>query len=198
MSIRQQRREARRLTPQKSDATDSRPSPPVKSVLKSGLDPESQSVLSETREEFAQLGAEYYDHFHPRNPEERFQVDNLIRNEWFLRRFFRVEGHLWEYHTMLAAPSACQLGEAFSKASPIFMRLQRRITLAEKAYKDAKAELERLEALPQPEETTVKTQQLGSFLTPPSEVLEAGQALPPANRPKAGNALDNLSDSPLD
>jgi hypothetical protein len=96
------------------------------------------------------------------------QVDNLIRNEWLLRRFFRVEAQLWEYHVMQADPSSeVQLGEAFSKASPIFMRLERRVRAAEKAHKEAKGELDRLKQLPQPQEIKAETQQLGSFLTPP-------------------------------
>ena len=60
-----------------------------------------------------------------------------------------------------------ELGEAFSKASLIFMRFQRRITLAEKSGKEARAELDRLKALRQPQQTTTETQQLGSFLTTP-------------------------------
>ncbi len=60
-----------------------------------------------------------------------------------------------------------ELGEAFSRASIIFMRFQRRITLAEKSGKEARAELDRLKALRQPQQTTTETQQLGSFLTTP-------------------------------
>ncbi len=43
-----------------------------------------------------------------------------------------------------------ELGEAFSRASIIFMRFQRRITLAQKSGKEARAELDRLKALRQP------------------------------------------------
>src|ERR1035438_6643739 len=59
-------------------------------ALRSGLDAESQFVLGESREEFAQFPAEWYDHHAPANhgasplwggwPEERLQVDNLIRS----------------------------------------------------------------------------------------------------------------------
>ena len=130
-------------------------------ALESGLDAASQFVLGESREEFARPHK-------PRNPVERFEVDSLIRNEWFLRRFFRVEAHLWEYHTTLAERgTGVELGEAFTKASPIFMRLERRIRAAEKARKEAKTELERLQQLPQPQETTSQIEKLGSFLTHP-------------------------------
>ena len=140
--------EANRLNSQKSTGPRTAEGKRASSqnALKSGLDAESQFVLGESREEFAGLQAEYYDRFSPAAPEQRFQVDNLIRNEWLLRRYHRVESHLWEYHISLCdRSSGVQLGEAFSKASTIFMRLQRRVTAAEKAYKEAMAELTRLQ-----------------------------------------------------
>jgi hypothetical protein len=51
-----------------------------------------------------------------------------------------------------------ELGEALSNASIVFMRFQRRINVAE---------LDRLKALRQPQQTTAETQQLGSFLPTP-------------------------------
>ena len=169
MSTRKQIR-ANRLNAQKSTGPTSEEGKHVSSqnALKSGLDAESQFVLGESREEFAQLQSEYFERFQPDTPELRCQVDNLIRNEWLLRRYFRVEAHLWEYHTMLAdRSSGVQLGEAFSKANPIFMRLWRRVSAAEKAQKEAMAELKRLQQLPQPEETATETEEMGSFLTTP-------------------------------
>ncbi len=137
-------------------------------ALKSGLDAESQFVIGESREDFAQLHSEWYDYHAPVNPEERLQVETIIRSEWFLRRFFRVEAQLWEFYARKAERgTGVELGEAFSKASLIFMRFQRRINLAEKSGKDARAELDRLKALRQPQQTTTETQQMGSFLPTP-------------------------------
>jgi len=115
-------------------------------ALKSGLDAESQFVTGEDSTEFAELQHEYFARFQPLTPEERFQVDTLIRSEWILRRLFRAEAHLWEYHAMRASRSeAVPLGEALMAANEVFRRLQRRITLAERSYKDAFAELDRLQ-----------------------------------------------------
>ena len=95
-------------------------------ALKSGLDADSPFVIGESREEFAELQDEYFARFLPRSPDERFLVDTLIRNEWLLRRLFRVEAQLWEYHTMRASRSeGVPLGEAFGTASDVFMRLHR-------------------------------------------------------------------------
>jgi DNA segregation ATPase FtsK/SpoIIIE-like protein len=176
MSSRSQRK-ANRLKLQQSTApgTGDRLSP-----VNSPLDADSQCVSGESPEEFAQLRTDYYGQFAPCDPEQRFHVDNLIRNEWLLRRFFRVEAQLWEYHVMQAGRSSgVPLGEAFTKASPIFMRLERRMRAAEKAYKDSKTALERLQQAPQPQQTTAETQQLASFLTSPAPALPEPRPEPP-------------------
>jgi hypothetical protein len=59
--------------------------------IKTGLDAESLFVKGESREEFALLQSEWYTFHAPANPEERYQVDNLIRCEWLQRR----QGRPW-------------------------------------------------------------------------------------------------------
>ena len=141
-------------------------------ALKSGLHADSQFVLGESPEEFAELQAEYFDRFVPATPEQRFQVDCLIRNEWLLRRYHRVESHLWEYQTSFCdRTSGVQLGEAFSKASTLFQRLRRQVTACEKAYKEATAELTRLQQDSQPTQTKDHISQLASFLNSGSDAL---------------------------
>jgi hypothetical protein len=136
--------------------------------LTTGLDADSQFVLGESREDFAQLQTEWYDYHQPANPEERFQLDKLIRCEWLQRRFFRIDAQITEYQSMLVErATGYELGEAFSKASLIFGRLQRRIDAIEKARTAARAELDRLIAarpVPEPQQTKPQTPQLGSFL----------------------------------
>jgi len=155
-------------------------------TLTSGLDSESQAVLGETREEFALLQAQYYERFRPTTPEERFQLDTMIRHEWSLRRFFRVEAQLWEYHTVRAERgTGVELGEAFTKANAIFMRLQRRISASEKAHKEAMAELKRLKQSSQPQDSKAETQQLASLCTSP-----LAPACPAPNQLPAGPGLN--------
>jgi hypothetical protein len=185
--------EANRLNAQKSTGprTPEGKAASSQNALKSGLDAESQFVWGESREDFAALQREYTNRFRPRTPEERFQVDTLIRNEWILRRLFRAESHLWEYHTTRADRSeGTPLGAALMAADQVFRRLQRRITLAERSYKEAFAELTRLQqtrepltaaqttrephpsALPddsQPQPDTGDTAELGSFLHAPAD-----------------------------
>jgi hypothetical protein len=117
------------------------------SPFKSGLDADCQYVYGEDQAEFPVLQREYFDRFQPYTPEERFQVDSLIRSEWSIRRLFRVEAHLWEYHAMLSdRSSGVPLGEGFTRASEVFMRLQRRVNASERTYKEAYKELGRLQA----------------------------------------------------
>jgi hypothetical protein len=112
--------------------------------VKSGLDADCQFVYGEQPDEFLFLQQEYFDRFQPFTPEERYQVDSLIRSEWSIRRLFRVEAHLWEYQALCAdRSSGVPLGEGFSKASKLFMRLRWRIRASERTYKEAYEELDR-------------------------------------------------------
>jgi hypothetical protein len=170
--------EANRLNAQKSTGPRTPQGKAVSSqnALKSGLDAESQFVTGEDRADFAQLQDEYIARFQPLTPEERFQVDTLLRSEWILRRLFRAEAQLWEYHAIRADRSeGVPLGEALVAGNEVFRRLQRRITLAERSYKDAFAELERLQrtrrslvnATPPDQPAATDPTELGSFLHPP-------------------------------
>ena len=140
--------EANRLNSQKSTGPRTPQGKAVSSqnAFKSGLDADSQFCCGEQPTDFYRLQIEYFARFQPRSPEERFQVDSLIRNEWMLRRLFRAEAHLWEFHTTRASRfDGVPLGEAFHNAHPEFMRLHRRITLLEKSYKDSFSQLQTLQ-----------------------------------------------------
>ena len=171
-------------------------------IMRSGLDAKSQTLPGESPEAFAALQAEYFDRFHPTTPDQRFQVDSLIRNEWLLRRYHRVEAQLWEYQTGLCDRAGrAQLGEAFTKAASTFMRLHRCILAAEKAYQNAMTELERLLQASEPQPATGQNAQLASFLKPvscppadfprtppPTPSAGAGSPHPPTPQ-RAGGAL---------
>ena len=208
--------EANRLNAQQSTGPRTPQGKAVSSqnAFKSGLDADSQFCYGEQRTDFYRLQIEYFTRFQPRAPEERFQVDSLIRNEWMLRRLFRVEAHLWKFHTTGA--SRCDgvpLGEAFHNAHPEFMRLHRRITLMEKSYKDSFAQLQTL----QPDRLAAVAQITGladpeQFADPPHDPLAeeptdpqigfvpepaaVGQALSPANPGPDSNANVRPAPSP--
>jgi hypothetical protein len=183
--------QANRLNSQKSTGprTPEGKAASSQNAFKSGLDADSQFVIGESADEFAALQHEYIARFQPMTPDERFQVDTLIRSEWMLRRFFRAEAHLWEYHVIRADRSeGTPLGEALMAADQVFRRLQRRITLAERSYTDAFAELERLTRArgplstdpdgPQSQPDTADSSELASFLHLASIVGPSGPVRP--------------------
>jgi hypothetical protein len=173
----------------------------TRTALRSGLDAQSQTVPGESPEAFAALQAEYFDRYQPTTPDQRFQVDNLIRNEWLLRRYHRVEAQLWTYQTSLCDGSGAQLGEAFTKAGATFMRLHRCIVAVQKAYQNAIAELERLQQASQPQPAGDQSAELASFLqtasqpprditrTPPDSPHTAPLPPLPARSERAAGAL---------
>lgn len=157
-------------------------------ALKSGLDAESQFVTGEDRSEFARLQQEYITRFQPMTPEERFQVDTLLRSEWALRRLFRAEAQLWEYYTLRADRSeGVPLGEALVAGSEAFHRLQRRITLSERSYKEAFSELARLQRARRPVATSA------NHLTP-DDPTQTDQ-LSTEDPPKSGSFLHSSVES---
>jgi hypothetical protein len=175
MSTRKQRR-ANRLNAQMSTGPRTLEGKRVSSqnALKSGLDAKSQIVMGESPEEFAQLQAEYFEQFAPAGAEQRFLVDKLIRNEWLLRRYHRVEAQLWVYQTRLCDQAGgVELGEAYTKAATLFLRLHRQIHTVEKAHKEALEQLNTLQPPPELSETKDQTPQLASFPTFPSPAREA-------------------------
>ena len=149
------------------------PTANIEAPLKSGLDAASQTVPGESPEEFAELQSRYFAQYAPTTPEQRFLVDQVIRNEWMLLRYQRVEDQLWIYQARLYAESAgVQLGEAFYKAAKTFQQLRRLITAVTRARKEALEELKRLRQPPQPVETKNQSSKLASFLTNPDIDLD--------------------------
>ena len=167
MSTRKQRR-ANRLNALKSTGPRTLEGKRASSLnaLKSGLDAKSQIVPGESPEEFAELQSEYIAQFAPATAEQRFLVDKLIRNEWLLRRYHRVEAQLWVYQSRLCyQKTGVELGEAYSKAATTFQRLSRQVNTAEKTHKEALEQLRSVQTPPEPTETKDQTEQLASFLT---------------------------------
>ena len=155
-------------------------------ALKSGLDAESQFVLGEERADFAALQQEYLEHFQPTTPDQRYQVDRLLRCEWLLRRMFRVESYAWEYHIIRADWSeGVQLGDAWAQASSEFMRIHRRTVHLERSYQEALAELRRSQqnSHAEPVATKEETPKLGSFLKTPA--ADISTATPSSEPPPA-------------
>jgi hypothetical protein len=117
-------------------------------ALKTGIDAESLVIPGESADDLALLTAEYLESSRPATPQERAQVDILIRADWQLRRLARVEAQLWKdaYATLTDHARPFPLGNAYSNSSNVFTRLQRRIDATERSYRLALRELKQLQA----------------------------------------------------
>ena len=118
-----------------------------RNALKSGIHAEAECLYSEKPEDLEALTAEYIARFQPVTPEERFYVDTLIRNDWLRRRFARIDAEILahEVDTAFRPSESCPDGQAYIASATTLARLQRRIELAERSYKHALHELERLQ-----------------------------------------------------
>jgi hypothetical protein len=174
--------EANRLNAQKSTGPRSVEGKAVSrfNATKTGIDAKSQIILGEDPAGLETLTAEYQERWQPATPEQRLLVDTLINCEWLLRRFRKSEAQLWQFEIQAAwtPKKQCPLGQAFSRGSDDFSRLQRRIDSTGRNYHRALKELQHLEserrdserapdpapaATPQPAQIQRPTAELGSF-----------------------------------
>ena len=117
-----------------------------RNALKSGLHSEAALLPGESPDAFKELQSEYTQRYQPTTPDQRFYVDQMIRNEWLLRRFARIEESLWFGQLKSINPKdPAAIGDLYEKAGPVFTRLERRVRAAEKAYQKAHDELVRLQ-----------------------------------------------------
>jgi hypothetical protein len=118
-------------------------------ALKSGIYSKSLVIPSEDPADLATLIDEYYERYRPFTPEQRDQVDILVRSTWALRRLAVSETQVWIYELAAAyKPSeSAPLGQAFRKCDHTLTRLYRMVSSTQRSYRDALRELERLQSL---------------------------------------------------
>src|SRR5512140_2148917 len=119
-------------------------------ALKSGIYAKSLIIPGEDPAHLETLLQEYLQRFRPTVPEQRDQVDILVRSTWSLRRLAAAEAQVWTY-TMgrpMTLNRDAPLGQAFSGCDATLSRLQRLVNSTQRNYRDALHELERLQALP--------------------------------------------------
>ena len=103
-----------------------------RNAFRTGLYAAAETIRSETQQDYATLNDEYYADYHPQTAAERELIDILISCAFLLRRFRKIESHMFEksfvssekYHDLNPRTF---LGDAFINSSLSFSRLQRRI-----------------------------------------------------------------------
>ncbi len=148
-------------------------------ALKTGLYARSLIILGEDPAALAALTDEYFQRYRPATPEERDQVDILVRSVWTLRRLAVAEAQVWthEIDTTCQLNRNAPLGHAFTRCDVTLTRLQRAVNATQRNYRDALHEIERLQSLaphpdpsPQPVEiapATSATEFVPSASVPP-------------------------------
>ncbi|HEX3745086.1 MAG TPA: hypothetical protein VHW09_14180 [Bryobacteraceae bacterium] len=131
-------------------------------ALKSGIDSHAQIIHGETPADLERLKFDYHDRFLPDTPEQRMLVDTLVDCEFLLRRFRRVEAEIWQ-DGMRNQVHCTILAESFNRMDETFARLQRRIDMTQRNYRNALHELTRLQAAeppfqPEPDPVTPRPQ----------------------------------------
>jgi hypothetical protein len=109
-----------------------------RNALKTGIDAKAETMLPfEDPAKLEALTSDYYHRFHPATPEQRCLVDDLISDEWQLRRFRAIEGQLLTHHyddAFTQRDVQFSLGQSYEYACKDLDRLQRRINATRKAY----------------------------------------------------------------
>ena len=146
--------EANRRNAQKSTGPTSATGKAASSrnALKTGLHAKSLLLPDEKLADLQLLIDEYYQSHHPATPEARCLLDDLIRCEWMLRRFDRIEAEMWPYQQQdsYRVEEDYPLGKAATHHSSAFSKLQYRTDATRRARDRALKSLQQLEAQPAP------------------------------------------------
>src|SRR3954453_15324744 len=113
-------------------------------ALKHGIDAASAVIPGEDPAEYETLCEEYYEHFQPESPDERYHVQTMIDSEWQKRRLRSLETGLY---VVLAAetPGFPPAGALLSgsPAAKLLARTQRQLAAHQRAWYRALTEFNR-------------------------------------------------------
>ena len=118
-------------------------------ALKSGIYSKSLVIPGENPADLDALRDEYFQRYQPALPEQRDQVDIVVRSTWTLRRLAVAEAQVWAHqmeNTYKLSPDA-PIGHAFAFCDKTLTRLQRIVNSTQRNGRDALRELERLQSL---------------------------------------------------
>ena len=118
-------------------------------ALKSGIYSKSLTIPGENPADLDTLRDEYFQRYHPALPEQRDQVDIIVRSTWTLRRLAVAEAQVWTYSmdARFELDATAPLGHALTFCDKTLTRLHRIVNSTQRNCRDALRELERLQAL---------------------------------------------------
>jgi hypothetical protein len=117
-------------------------------AIKTGIDARNEVSSGEDPAALAELAATYDHEFQPLGVVERFLVDILIKDDWFLRRYRFLAADLINHTATVAYESkrGADFGAGFAANTASFQRLHRHIVETERSFFTHLAELERRQA----------------------------------------------------
>ena len=118
-------------------------------ALKTGIDARNEAASGENPAVLAALADEYDHEFQPIGLVERFLVDILVKDDWFLRRYRFLAADLVNHGATVAyeAKRGADFGAGFANNTESFNRLHRHIIETERSFFTHLGELERRQAL---------------------------------------------------
>ena len=163
-------------------------------ALKSGIYSKSLAIPGEDPADLDTLRDEYFQRYQPAFPEQRDQVDIIVRSTWTLRRLATAEAQVWTYSMdgRMRLDATSPLGHAFSFCDKTLTRLHRIVNSTQRNCRDALRELERLQALdavPDPPPATAIQ------LVPPPEPPPPG-AQPTETKPASPDQFVSSTSTP--
>ena len=116
-------------------------------ALQSGIHAESNIIYGEEESDLNELRDAFYRDHQPETTMECALLDNIIRDTWLLRRFFRIDAEMIDHaiEDALYKKEENQVGKAFIDTSTDQIRLQRRIDATRKSQIQGFKELARLQ-----------------------------------------------------
>ncbi|HEY2018899.1 MAG TPA: hypothetical protein VGH38_35585, partial [Bryobacteraceae bacterium] len=146
-----------------------------RNALKFGIHAASEIIRNEDPAALQALSDAYFSRWNPATPEEVLQVKILIRADWEDDRLARGEAQLWEHaiQQVTELDETRGLGQSFTLAEKTLSALGRRQDAVRRTFQKALRTLQDLRKLPaphpQPVESEVSTEELGSFCQTPPE-----------------------------
>jgi len=120
-------------------------------AIQSGIHAVEQIIPGEDPEAFQSFAANLSQSCRPVGAREQELVGLMTAHAWRLRRLLKAEPQIWERLFKINRMGTyfsedLQLGDAFEQNPELLLRLQRLIASIQKSYRDAAADLDRLQA----------------------------------------------------
>lgn len=162
-------------------------------ALKSGLYSKAEVLITESREAYDQLIADFYEEFAPATPQEASLVDALIRYEWLTRRYMAADTAIYNFD--MEGNKTPNIGLAFIRRSDVLARAGRLFTQARRGFSQTLKELKALQLERKAEEAIASNTKLQPIQQPEGKLVSFRQPeIEPRPEPQSAPKPDEQND----